>query len=37
MRDLSVRRWVRKLPLRFMVGEYYLCQDRLDNMSCYTI
>jgi len=28
---------VRKLPLRFMVGEYYLCQDRLDNMSCYTI
>lgn len=37
MRDLSVRRWVRKLPLRFMVGEYYPCQDRTDNMSCYTI
>lgn len=37
MRDLSVRRWVRKLPLRFMVGEYYPCQDGLDNMSCYTI
>ncbi|ACI10883.1 hypothetical protein KPK_2338 [Klebsiella variicola] len=24
---------MRKLPLRFMAGEYYPCQYRLDNIS----